>query len=62
MRNESSLPTPSATALNWPPSTHIRAFAEILQTHSGQHGKDWITATRTADLPRQHTFATALEK
>ncbi|WP_405786823.1 ISL3 family transposase [Streptomyces sp. NBC_00029] len=41
---------------------HVRSFAEILQTRSGQHLKDWITATRTADLPRLHTFATGLEK
>ncbi|MFI1653169.1 transposase [Streptomyces avidinii] len=42
--------------------THVRGFAEILQTRSGQHLKDWITATRTANLPRLHTFATGLEK
>ncbi|MFC9625021.1 transposase [Streptomyces sp. NPDC056930] len=41
---------------------HVRGFAEILQTRSGQHLKDWITATRTADLPRLHSFATGLEK
>ena len=42
--------------------THVRGFAEILQTRSGQHLKDWITVTRTADLPRLHAFATGLEK
>ncbi|MET8755923.1 transposase [Streptomyces sp. NPDC004667] len=41
---------------------HVRGFAEILQTPSGQHLKDWITATRTADSPRLHTFATGLAK
>ncbi|MER5935643.1 transposase [Streptomyces sp. NPDC002054] len=35
---------------------------ELLRTRSGQHLKDWITSTRTADLPRLHTFATGLEK
>ncbi len=41
---------------------HVRGFAEILQTRSGQHLKDWIAATRTADLPWLHAFATGLEK
>ncbi|WP_331725362.1 transposase [Streptomyces zaomyceticus] len=41
---------------------HVRSFAEILQTRSGQHLKDWIIAVRTADLPRLHAFATGLEK
>ncbi|MFD9575622.1 ISL3 family transposase [Streptomyces sp. NPDC059982] len=41
---------------------HVRSFAEILQTRSGQHLKDWITAVRTADVPRLHAFATGLEK
>ncbi|WTA23213.1 transposase [Streptomyces sp. NBC_00853] len=41
---------------------HVRGFAEILQTRSGQHLKDWIIAVRTADLPRLHAFATGLEK
>ncbi|MFF1838010.1 transposase [Streptomyces sp. NPDC058231] len=41
---------------------HVRAFAEILQTRSGQHLKDWVIAIRTADLPRLHAFATGLEK
>ncbi|MFV2118881.1 ISL3 family transposase [Streptomyces sp. Act-28] len=41
---------------------HVRGFAEILQSRSGQHLKDWITATRAADLPRLHAFATGLEK
>ncbi|WP_406373872.1 transposase [Streptomyces sp. NBC_01550] len=39
-----------------------RGFAEILQTRSGQHLKDWIIAVRTADLPRLHAFATGLER
>ena len=41
---------------------HVRGFAEILQTRSGQHLKDWIAAVRTADLPRLHSFTTGLEK
>ncbi|MER7952803.1 ISL3 family transposase [Streptomyces sp. NPDC096079] len=41
---------------------HVRGFAEILQSRSGQHLKDWIAATRTADLSRLHAFATGLEK
>ncbi|MEV5149459.1 transposase [Streptomyces sp. NPDC052727] len=41
---------------------YVRGFAEILQSRSGQHLKDWVTATRAADLPRQHTFAAGLEK
>ncbi|MFI2372105.1 transposase [Streptomyces sp. NPDC018833] len=41
---------------------HVRDFAGILQNRSGQHLKDWTTATRTADLPRLHAFATGLEK
>ncbi|MFD7757626.1 transposase [Streptomyces sp. NPDC059757] len=41
---------------------HVRGFAEILQTRSGQHLRDWIIAVRTADLPRPHAFATGLEK
>ncbi|MGW7280514.1 hypothetical protein ACWGIV_19860 [Streptomyces sp. NPDC054844] len=40
---------------------HVRGFAEILQSRSGQHLKDWITATRTAG-PRLHAFASGLEK
>ncbi|MFE6744213.1 transposase, partial [Streptomyces tubercidicus] len=40
----------------------VRSFAEILQTRSGQHLKDWINTVRTADLPRLHAFATGLEK
>lgn len=42
--------------------THVRSFAEILHTRSSHHLKDWITAARTADLPRLHTCATGLEK
>jgi transposase len=42
--------------------THVRGFAEILQTCSGQHLKDWIAATRAADLPRLRAFATGMEK
>ncbi|MCX4410076.1 transposase family protein [Streptomyces sp. NBC_01764] len=41
---------------------HVRAFAEILTTRSGQHLKDWIAATRTEDLPGLHTFTHGLEK
>lgn len=41
---------------------HVRDFAEILQTRSGQHLKDWIVAVRTAGLPRLHAFTTGLEK
>ncbi|MFJ3819390.1 transposase [Streptomyces sp. NPDC090056] len=41
---------------------HVRGFAEILQSRSGQHLKDWITATRAAGLPRLHAFAAGLEK
>lgn len=41
---------------------HVRSFAEIVQTRSGPHLKDWITAARTADLPRLHAFSTGLEK
>ena len=49
---------PELTALHG----HVRAFAEILTTRSGQHLKDWITATRAEDLPGLHTFATGLAK
>ncbi|WP_373294597.1 transposase [Streptomyces albiflavescens] len=49
---------PELTALN----RHVRTFAEILTTRSGQHLKDWVTATRAEDLPGLHTFATGLEK
>ncbi|MFD5929993.1 transposase [Streptomyces sp. NPDC060333] len=41
---------------------HVRGFAEILQTRSGQRLEDWITAARTEDPPRLHAFATGLEK
>ncbi|WP_374222939.1 transposase [Streptomyces sp. MBT65] len=41
---------------------HVRGFAEILQTRSGQHLKGWIIAVRTEDPPRLHAFATGLEK
>ncbi|MGW3158434.1 transposase [Streptomyces sp. NPDC001089] len=41
---------------------HVRSFAEILKNRSGQHFKDWINPTRTADLPRLHAFATGLER
>ncbi|MER5688290.1 transposase [Streptomyces sp. NPDC002205] len=44
------------------PHRHVRTFAEILQARSGQHLKDWITATRAEDLPGLHTFTTGLEK
>jgi transposase len=40
----------------------MRIFAEILTTRSGQHLKDWITATRTGDLPGLRTFTHGLEK
>lgn len=49
---------PELTALH----RHVRTFAEILTTRSGQHLKDWVTATRAEDLPGLHTFATGLEK
>lgn len=49
---------PELTALHG----HVRTFAEILTTRSGQHLKDWVTATRADDLPGLHTFATGLEK
>ncbi|MFJ4577351.1 transposase [Streptomyces sp. NPDC088846] len=49
---------PELTALH----RHVRTFAEILTTCSGQHLKDWVTATRAEDLPGLHTFATGLEK
>ncbi|UKY55575.1 transposase [Streptomyces inhibens] len=49
---------PELTALHG----HVRTFAEILTTRSGQHLKDWITATRDEDLPGLHTFATGLGK
>lgn len=49
---------PELTALHG----HIRAFTEIVTTRSGQHLKDWITATRAEDLPGLHTFATGLAK
>ncbi|RVU29066.1 transposase [Streptomyces antnestii] len=49
---------PELTALHG----YIRAFAEILTTRSGQHLKDWITATCADDLPGLHTFAAGLEK
>ncbi|MEU2233396.1 DesA/ISL3 alpha bundle tail domain-containing protein [Streptomyces vietnamensis] len=35
---------------------HVRGFAEILQSRSGRHLKDWITAIRASDLPRLHTL------
>ncbi|WP_328885020.1 hypothetical protein [Streptomyces sp. NBC_00316] len=41
---------------------HVRAFAEILTTRSGRHLKDWLTATRTEDLPGLHTFTHGQEK
>ncbi|MFF0000605.1 hypothetical protein [Streptomyces avermitilis] len=41
---------------------HVRTFAEILTTRSGQHLKDWVTASRAEDPPGLHTFATGLEK
>ncbi|MFC9619432.1 transposase [Streptomyces sp. NPDC056930] len=49
---------PELTALH----RHVRTFAEILTTRSGQHLKDWVTATRAEDLPGLHTFTTGLEK
>ncbi|MFD4767364.1 transposase [Streptomyces niveus] len=49
---------PDLTALH----ERVRAFAEILTTRSGQHLKDWVTATRAEDLPRLHTFVAGLEK
>ncbi|MFF9915313.1 transposase [Streptomyces sp. NPDC013457] len=51
-------PCPQLKALH----AHVRGFAEILQSRSGQHLKDWITATHSANLPRLHAFATGLEK
>ena len=41
---------------------HVRTFAEILTTRSGQHLKNWITIARAEDLPGLHMFATGLEK
>ncbi|MFJ8026117.1 transposase [Streptomyces sp. NPDC096311] len=41
---------------------HVRTFAEILTTRSGQHLNDWTAATRTEDLPGLHTFTHGLEK
>ncbi|MFD4230419.1 hypothetical protein [Streptomyces sp. NPDC058545] len=49
---------PALTALR----RHVRTFVEILTTRSGQHLKDWVTATRAEDLPGLHTLATGLEK
>lgn len=45
-----------------PPGGHVRTFAEILTARSGQHLKDWVTASRAEDLPGLHRFATGLEK
>ncbi|MFE7568961.1 transposase [Streptomyces sp. NPDC057539] len=41
---------------------HLRTFAAILTTRPGPHPKDWITATRTENLPGLHTFTHGLEK
>lgn len=46
------------TALNG----HVRAFATILTTHSGQHLKDWILAARVESLAELHTVAHGLER
>ncbi|WP_371657369.1 hypothetical protein [Streptomyces sp. NBC_00280] len=51
-------PCPELTALHG----HVRTFAEILTTRSGQRLKDWATASRAEDLPGLHTFASGLEK
>jgi transposase len=48
---------PELTALQG----HVRTFAEILTTRSGQRLKDWVTTSRAEDLPGLHTFATGLE-
>ncbi|MER5683166.1 transposase [Streptomyces sp. NPDC002205] len=65
-RHAARLTTPRSTVSSrrFPTAAqpHVRAFAEILTTRSGQHLKDWITATRADDLPGLHTFATGLEK
>jgi transposase len=52
----SQCPELSATA------EHVRGFARILTTHTGQHLKDWITAVRAGDLPHLHSFASSLER
>ncbi|MFB7311917.1 transposase [Streptomyces sp. NPDC056192] len=48
---------PELTAIH----RHVGTFLEILTTRSGQHLKDWVTATRAEDLPGLHTLA-GLEK
>jgi transposase len=52
----SQCPELSATA------EHVRGFARILTTRTGQHLNDWITAVRAEDLPHLHSFASSLER
>lgn len=41
---------------------HMRGFAEILTTRTGERLGDWIIAVRAADQPHLHPFASSLER
>lgn len=43
-------------------SKHVRAFAQIMTTRTGEHLTDWITAVRAHELPDLHSFASSLER